>query len=461
MAPLIALAWFAFIVVMGAVYQRLTQWVTRFSIFTVFFVALFVRFGISVPFDNNITKETAGLSMPPSALTDYYIALVLVYLTIAATLALFKLLPSRPKRVASETPVNGNLLAVLILAVSIVVAIIWVVLPWNDFRTGLVFFTSLHHSAADFATHRGQYGHGTAAALSSVAYIGGFLRFGVLPPLTWIGLFHMKQGRQLIPIVAFALGLLVIIGLATGEKQPELYIGVGLVLALLIRSEYPTLFSWRVAALVAIGIFGIIPVLYHFQYPQVGYSILLESTMVRLTSIYSFNAQLRFLFYPNIHPFLYGASSLYVETAMRLLHLASPGSTPPETYIPSVILGNGNAGGSWNTAFFAEAWADFGFVGCFIESAVVALILAAVDGWYLNSGRGPITQGTYVALLISTIYFTDTALSTALWTYGFLPAIILCWLLKRYPSVDPAQLLGRLWQAPAQTFDAYGPPPRR
>ncbi len=449
MAPLIALAWFAFIVVMGVVYQRLTQWVTRFSIFTVFFVTLFVRYGISVPFDNNITKEMAGLAMPPSALTDYYIALVLVYLTIAATLALFNLLSNKPKRSAPETPVNTTLLGLLISAVSAVVAIVWVVLPWNDFRTGLVFFSSLHHSAADFATHRGQYGQGTAAALSSIAYIGGFLRFGGLPPLAWIGLFHIKQARPLIPIVAFALGLLVIIGLATGQKQPELYIGVGLVLALLIRSERPSLFNWRVAALAGVGLLGIIPALYHFQYPQLGYSTLLESTMVRLTSIYSFNAQLRFLFYPNIHPFLYGASSLYVETALRLLHFNTARLTPPETYIPSVILGNGSVSGSWNTAFFAEAWADFGFVGCFIESAVVALILAAVDRWYMNSGRGPITQGTYVALLISTIYFTDTALSTALWTYGFLPAIIVCWLLKRYSSVDPAQLLGRLRHAHA------------
>src|SRR5258708_8723237 len=145
MAPLIALAWFAFIVVMGVVYQRLTQWVTRFSIFTVFFVTLFVRYGISVPFDNNITKEMAGLAMPPSALTDYYIALVLVYLTIAATLALFNLLSNKPKRSAPETPVNTTLLGLLISAVSAVVAIVWVVLPWHDFRTGPVFFSSLHH----------------------------------------------------------------------------------------------------------------------------------------------------------------------------------------------------------------------------------------------------------------------------------------------------------------------------
>ena len=150
-------------------------------------------------------------------------------------------------------------------------AIVWVVLPWNDFRSGLVFFTSLHHSSADYATHRGQYGHGTAAALSSVAYIGGFLRFGVLPPLAWIGLFHIKQTRRLIPIVAFALGLLVIIGFATGQKQPELYIGVGLVLAFLIRSERPSLFNWKVAALAAAGLLVIIPALYHFQYPQLGY----------------------------------------------------------------------------------------------------------------------------------------------------------------------------------------------
>ena len=67
-------------------------------------MTLFVRYGISVPFDNNITKETVGLTMPPSALADYYIALVLVYLTIAATLALFNLLPNKPKRSAPETP---------------------------------------------------------------------------------------------------------------------------------------------------------------------------------------------------------------------------------------------------------------------------------------------------------------------------------------------------------------------
>lgn len=449
MAPLIALAWFVFIVVMGAVYQRLTQWVTRFSIFTVFFVTLFIRYGISVPFDNDITQLHAGLTMPASALADYYIVLVLVYLTIAAVLALFKLVPKRPQRSAPETPVNATLLGVLIVAVSAVVAIIWVVLPWNDFRSGLAFFMSLNHSSSDYLTHRGQYGHGTVAGIAGVAYVGGFLRFGVLPPLAWIGLFHVKQARWLIPIVAFALGLLVITGFATGQKQPELYIGVGLVLAFLIRSERPSLFNWKVAALCVAGLFVIIPLLYHFQSPELTYRELLLRTDLRLTGVYSFNAQLRFYFYPNIHPFLYGGSSLYVETALRLLHFNVAGLTPPETYIPMVVLGSGYDLGSWNAGYFAEAWADFGFVGCFIESVIVALILAAVDRWYVNSGRGPVTQGTYVALLISTTFLTDTALSTALWTYGFLPALILCWLLKR-SSVGPAGLLGRLRHPPLE-----------
>jgi hypothetical protein len=454
---------------MAAVFQHLTSWITRFSIFTVFFVALFVRYGITVPFDNNVTADLAGIKMPAGALSNYYIALVMVYLTIAATLAAFnseavlrrqvqrlpswqglvrqaqrlstrQVLPVSTRQPEGPTPrfegsVNATLLAILILGVSLVVLITWVILPWRDFYSGLIFFSSLNHTSADYATHRVQYSQATAVGSSLLTYVGSFFRFAVLPPLAWIGLFQIRQTPALIPVVAVALGLLATIGLATGQKQPELYIGVGLALALLIRSRRPSLFNWKVGALVAVGIFVIIPTFYHFQYPQQSYQRLITTTIERLTSTYSMTAQLRFLFYPNIHPFLFGASSFYVETALKLLRFNISGLTPPEIYIPAVVLGKAYDGGSWNTAFFAEAWADFGFVGCFVESVVVASLLAAVDRWYVNSGRGPITQGTYMTLLISSTYFTDTALSTALWTYGFLPAIILFWLLKRVSTV--------------------------
>ena len=422
--------WFAFLLAMAYVYQLLTQWVTRFSIFTVFFGCLFLRFGVAIPFTDNITRDTVGITMPPGALLSFHVALVIVYLTIAATLLAFRLWAPVPKPAVREAPANTTVLLVLILAAAAITFLVWVLLPWKEFIGGLGLFTSLSHTDNDYANHREEYSRITASN-SVINYVGALMRFAFLPTLVWIALFHIRYWRVLLPVAAGSLVLLALIGFATGQKQPELYLGVGLLFALLVRLKRPNLLSWKIGVVALVGLFGVLPLLYHVQYPSLDYGSLIAYAPLRLVSVYSLNTQLRFYFYPNFHPFLYGASSMYVEMAMRLVHINTSGLTPPETYIPQQVLGSSFNLGSWNTGYPAEAWADFGFVGCFLESVVVALLLAFVDRWYVSSARTPITQGTYVGLLIATTYMTDVALTTALWTYGFLPALILLWLLRR------------------------------
>jgi hypothetical protein len=188
----------------------------------------------------------------------------------------------------------------------------------------------------------------------------------------------------------------------------------------------------------------LIPILFHFQYPNLDYPALLGDTWNRLGLEGSRTAQLRFIFYPDLHPFQVGLSSSLIRGLAQVLQIPTGTAASPEYYIPLYAGAGADYGGTWNSGFFAEAWADFGFLGILIESFVVGVAVKLLETWYRDSPQGPLEKGTYIALCGSIFYITIVSLPTALWTFGLLPTLAVYLVLKRFHNSMAAKSLHSL-----------------
>ena len=172
------------------------------------------------------------------------------------------------------------------------------------------------------------------------------------------------------------------------------------------------------------------PALYLVQYPTIGYGGAVQLAVFRLTEEYSRVAQLRFIFYPDLHAFLNGMSSFGLRSIAAVFGISTGSAQAPETYIPAQFPNAGANPGTWNAGFFADAWADFGFVGVAVASIAIGLIVRVIDRWYSESGQGALEMGVYTAVCVSAIWVSDVGTLTALWTYGLGSAFLLYLALK-------------------------------
>ena len=431
--------WYLFLVFVGIYMERRTHWFTRFNIFTVLMVSMFVRYGIAVPFSDGILPASSTQTpISTSQLLSWYAALTLTYIGIVAGVELVYRwrgnLPGPDLRAgppAAETRAVAGLAAVLIG----VVALVWIVLPWNDVLETFGAAFAPGHTAAQYRAHRDSYGLATHYAGSVLNYAGSFTRFAVLPGVLWVLWFQRAQSWALKGLFWFTLGFLGLIGLASGEKMPALLLVLGFIFALVLGSGARSIFTWRLSAIALLGVLIVIPVLYHFQVPTWNYLQLLTGSVYRETIEYSRVAQLRFAFYPDLHSFLYGQSSFVISGLERLLGFGSSSSLAPQFYIPAHSTGVGAGyAGTWNAGFFAEAWADFGFVGVIVEAVVVGIFVAAIDRWYQQGPKGPLQMGTYTALCVAVLYLTEVSLLTALWTFGLASLFLVYLVLARFPG---------------------------
>lgn len=426
---------------MGYLYQRQTRWATHFSLFTPFFVALFIRYGVAVPFSNDANPNITHVPISTGQLVEYYISLVITYLglyvgiILAGTLGL---------RFASPWPaprevMPGPLIAVAAFVLGVVV-LVWIAIPWDDFYSAFTKILGSSHTAGEYREHRVLYGDLTHYSRSVVTYLGSFARFALAPTVLWVLFFH-RRNRAVFAIFAVMFSVLMLIGLASGQKQPEVLLFVGFIFAWLVRHGIRVNSNWTIGSAIAALMLVIIPILYHVQYPQASYPQLIQETVNRLTVEYSRAAQLRFIFYPHLHPYLLGAGSFGVSTLGRFVGLHIPAAELAETYIPSHVANVGPGyGGTWNAGFFAEAWADFGWPGVVLSAFIVGVLLSLLVRWYDTGPRGPLQMGVYTAASVSTLFLTDVSLTTALWTYGLVSGFMVYWILRpfgREPSDGP------------------------
>jgi oligosaccharide repeat unit polymerase len=314
------------------------------------------------------------------------------------------------------------------------VVVVWVVRPWGEFVGAYTGIIAAGHTAVDYRAHRLAYGALTLPSTSLLNYAGTIARFGLLPAVLWILWFQRKQHRANLVLFWLAFSLLAVIGFVSGEKGPALLLLLGFVIAFLLRPNVRIL-DWRVLGAIAAGALIIVPVLYHLQYPNQGYTELIGGQINRLMLEYSRTGQLRFIFYPDQQPFLWGRSSLGIGHILRFLGIPTGNVEAPENYIPEHVSDAGPSyGGTWNTGFMPEAWADFGWLGVIASSLIVGILVVLAKRWFDEGPRGPLQLGTYAALCVSALYLTDVRLTTALWTFGGALSFVIYVILSRFPA---------------------------
>jgi len=421
--------WYGFLVLVGVYLERRTHWFTRFNIFTVFLVGMYVRYGIAVPFSDGILpNSTTQTPISTGQLLSFYGALTLAYLGIVAGVEFVYRWNARFPKPSFGAPARADARALIVVAVVVtaMVALVWVVLPWRDFAVGL--FRAGHLAQLAARLQRVTYGNATLYSNSAVTYAGSFARFAIMPAVLWILYFHRAQSKIVHGLFWVGLAALAVIGFVSGLKTPELLLVIGFVAARLLVAGAPGIFNWKIASGAVVFVFGLVPALYHFQVPTWTYPQLVIGTLYRFTIEYSRTAQLRFVFYPNLHPFLYGTSSFVVRAVARLVGIRLSGESP-ETYIPTHIPSVGPSyGGTWNAGFFADAWADFGWVGVIVAAVVVGMTLAIIARWYEDGPKGPLQMGTYTAVCVASLYLSEVALLTASWTFGLVSSFFVYWI---------------------------------
>ncbi len=102
----------------------------------------------------------------------------------------------------------------------------------------------------------------------------------------------------------------------------------------------------------------------------------------------------------------------------------------PYEATPSFIVGarfSGNAEVSANASFFADGYANLGYLGIFVEAFVLVLLL-----WVLNAASAHLSIAvSSMALLIPTVALANTSVFTSILTGGYLAAVVLLLLLPR------------------------------
>jgi hypothetical protein len=434
----VAIGWYAFLALMAYLFQRQTKWLTQFSIFTPFLIALFMRYGVAIPFSNDVNATNTHYPVSESVLASYYLATAFTYIAVLVGVSSVGVVLRRYGTAIVAARTEPRALAGAFTIVLIVVWVAWIILPWQQFVHAYSQLFAPLHSAVDYRSYRIDYGQSTNFSASVVNYAGAVARFGLLPAITWILWFHRRHRAAMFGFV-LAFGTLIVIGVLSGKKMPALVTVAGLLVAWQLGRRYrgqwlSVRLALAVIALVAI----VVPTLYGLQYPLLSYGDRLTLGLFRLTSEYSRVGQLRFALYPDVHEFLYGRGSFVIGTLLSVINPTAPSQLPPETYIPLALLGPGY-GGAWDSAFYTEAWADAGWVGVIAVGLMVGAYLEAVDQWFRRRRNSPIALGLYTALCLSVLSLTDVSLTTALWTYGAGSGFIVYWLVRSYRSSSTRQ----------------------
>jgi hypothetical protein len=425
--------WFLFLIAMAVLFEMQTHWISRFSVFSVLLFGLFVRYGVAVPFSDTVNASVTGIPIGQGQLINYYIALTLTYLGILGGAWLTTRVGTRwtPVRVTAPWHVDPRALFLIGGGILALVVLVWILLPWQSFSSGLAQFTS-RHTQIDYRGHRVAYGSYTLYANSLLTYLGSFARFALMPAVLWILFFHGRGSLRGRALFAVALVVLAAIALASGQKTPLLLLAVGYIVAQLVDSGWRRLLNWKLLA-AAVVIVIAVPILYKVQYPAASLRQAVSAGLFRSTEEYSRVAQLRFIFYPDRHPYLHGFSSFVVRTAAHLVGISTGDAVSPETYIPNKVLGP-QYQGTWNAGFFADAWADFGFAGVVVTALLAGILLALIAKWYALSPKGPAEKGTYTALCLAALFLTEVAFTTTLWTYGLLTSFLVYLAVRAFPQ---------------------------
>jgi len=272
-----------------------------------------------------------------------------------------------------------------------------------------------------YNTHR--YGFGQATG-GWEFFIYNKLSYGIAPVaiiLVWNAR-GIATSMRVIFIFIVALALV-----QTGHKMPLVFlfatmaVSRSLIRRRLALEARTILFCVGLLLVVALVI---LPGFYLMQGNET-YSDSLFWSMERLFLEQSRTLQLHFEVYPNIHPFLHGASTGTIAALMGVTDYV-----PPSVYIPVNVLGLENT--SFPSLFIGEGWADFGYLGVAATSIFVGFLLQLYNIWFYTRKHPHLEEtATFLAVAFSAYHLLECNVLTSLFSYGIASSYLIYLLIRR------------------------------
>ncbi len=444
------IAWFVFLFAVLWAFQRMTKWLTRLNIFSLFLGFLVLRHGLTVPFDHTVNQWYAGISLKPETFVRFYTSLVLMWTCILAGVWGARRLLGRAEIDPDgfKTAIKGQILPPGVNRLFLPAVVIGLVLICiYQVRTEINFWKLItaQLTSSEYRSMRDSYGVATHFSGGIGYRLANIVRFGLLPTFVCTLLFLWRRHAVWALLFALSLGLGLLVGLLSGQKGATLFLLLGVGIAMYYKRGQmrlrPT--DLRIWGLAAAGIGGVV-FLYHLQYPEQTFGWAFKATTYRLTSEADRSLQLYYEVYPDVQPFMYGRSSSLIN---GLIGAKIPIDELPERFIPTYYLGPSYLN-TWNGAFIGVAWADFGYAGVIFQSLFVGALLYAYAFWFARARKTALVMGTQVGLMMASTRLSEVALSASLLTFGLLSSFLVYLTLRRPATQKSAELPKEKVQVP-------------
>lgn len=431
-------SWYLFLFAIGYFLEKLTSCFSRLSIFTIFFYAFFIKHGIMIPLNVDVTYRQMGLRLSDQVILRWITSLILMYISF-----IIGIIISRPffgKRKLSRKEFKQDLLKLttkkrndvrdIFPVFTLFVAIFTFWLLWRpDF---IDYFLNGDITAETYRAARVSFGENANSGI--LLRIASTFRFTALPLCLYILFFIRKINKKYTLLFWAIFCVTLLLNLISGQKGGVVLILLGLFFCWLFSTGHITISLTTKVGKRLIGIsifllFVLLPFQYMLQYPSITYQEGLSAVANRLSGEVSRTLQLHFHVYPDIFPHLYGASSSFTNIFTGNEIVLDPGRVIRGHFLFSDIT---DATGTWNAAFIGAAWADFSYFGVVLQSILIVGLLSYYHQWFVKSQKTPSVLGTYVALSMSTFFLSEGNFLTTLLSFGLGLNFLFYLMLRRF-----------------------------
>jgi oligosaccharide repeat unit polymerase len=417
--------WYLFLITVSYIVHRLTDCFSKINIFTIFLVAFLINHGFFVPVNIYVNDQVNDFKLPDIALIRWMSSLVLMYIFFIIGIVFSKRITARKainiaktlkNRYISFPAPSNTKVTTLFGIIALVISGFTLASLWQPALILQTLAGGLTDSG--YREARINYGEQFSSQDSIVSRIASTTKAALIPMFTYIYFVMSKYSKSAKTIFTIILVVNILLGLMSGQKSGLSQTILGLTIASSMASGNDSIRSKNILILVGVVItlfFVILPLQISIQYPSLDYLEIMEFLQYRLGGETTRTLQLYFYIYPDTFPHLLGLSSSFISGILGVSEILDP-SRVVRSYI--AFGTTTDATGSWNAAFIGTAWADFGYFGVAIESALVTMLLSYYHNWYLSNKQSPIVIGTYVALAFSSMNVAEGNLFTTLFTGG-------------------------------------------
>jgi hypothetical protein len=422
--------WWLFLMVVWKAHVKLVGY-KGITTFTLFMPYLMLTNGVLVPIANQLAYEIVGIDITLTMYGHYWRALALMYGSLLLGIALANVFRKRtPHQDLHEIDVLGAPRAsknyVAIVAAISIISIVQIYAKGSAFD--LASYVTMQMDRDAYIAHRYEAGF-----TGWQFFVYNKLPYGIAPLaiiLWWNARGISNRARwAFILVLAFAI-------VQTGHKMPVIAVFGFMIVSRALITRNLVLTRQTVllcAAMIAAVVFAILPLFYLMQ-GQDNYVDTLLWSVWRVFLEQSRVLQLHFEVYPNIHPFLDGASTGTIATIMGV-----PNYVPPSVYIPVEVFGDEYT--SFPALFIGEGWADFGYFGVFGTSVVAGFMLQMYNVWFYSQKRPQLEESAlFLSIVFGSYHLMECNLFTTFFTYGMLSSAIIYIMIKRR-AAEPIRLL--------------------